>query len=110
MALNTQSVASPAQKVRARAIAGIASVISAALIVRSPRSVLPDAAAFSLLGARGQFAVNKWYAFEKSYVKTTGWLDMKWSPMRRLSDEEYANILREKVIRLKADIAIIDEN
>ena len=35
--------------------------------------------------------------------------DMKWSPMRTLSDEEYADILREKMLGVDAEIALIDE-
>lgn len=65
---------------------------------------------FSLLGAGGQFAANKWYASAASSQNKTSWLDKKWSPMTKLSDEQYANILEEKILRLDADIAIIDED
>lgn len=64
---------------------------------------------FSLLGAGGQFAVNKWSASEASSGKTS-WLDRKWSPVTRLSDEEYEHMLEEKILGLDADLAIVDEN
>jgi hypothetical protein len=34
----------------------------------------------------------------------------RWSPMKVLSDEEYENMLQEKLLRIEADIALIDEN
>lgn len=38
------------------------------------------------------------------------WLDSKWSPMQRLSDKDYMNKIEEKILRLDAEIAIIDDN
>ena len=35
--------------------------------------------------------------------------DMKWSPMKKLSDEEYGNLLKERLLRIEADIALLDE-
>lgn len=35
--------------------------------------------------------------------------DRKWSPMKRLSDEEYGNMLKERLLRVEADIALVDE-
>jgi hypothetical protein len=35
---------------------------------------------------------------------------MKWSPMQSLSNAEYEAILREKLLRIDADIAIVDED
>ena len=34
---------------------------------------------------------------------------MKWSPMKKLSDEEYGNLLKERLLRVEADIALVDE-
>ena len=36
--------------------------------------------------------------------------DSKYSPMRVLSDEEYEKVLKEKMVRVEAEIAIIDED
>lgn len=38
------------------------------------------------------------------------WLDSKWSPVKVLSDDEYKEMLQEKLLRVKAEIALIDEN
>lgn len=35
--------------------------------------------------------------------------EMKWSPMKTLTDEEYADILREKMLAVDARIALVDE-
>lgn len=35
--------------------------------------------------------------------------DMKWSPMRRLSDEEYSGMLRRRLLSVEAQIALVDE-
>ena len=34
---------------------------------------------------------------------------MKWSPMKVLSDEEYERMLQEKLLRVEAEIAVLDE-
>ncbi|ROV87594.1 hypothetical protein VSDG_09622 [Cytospora chrysosperma] len=108
--LGSENTVTPAQKVTASAIAGAAAVVPVGLILRGPRSILPGALVFSLLGAGGQFAANRWSASETSSEKKTSWLDKKWSPMTKLSDEQYEKILEEKVLRLDAEIAIIDDN
>lgn len=35
--------------------------------------------------------------------------DMKWSPIKKLSDDEYEAMLQEKLVGVEADIALIDE-
>ncbi|KAL8818692.1 MAG: hypothetical protein Q9223_002729 [Gallowayella weberi] len=37
-------------------------------------------------------------------------LNSKWSPMKVLSDEEYENLLREKLVRVEAELAMVDED
>ena len=36
--------------------------------------------------------------------------DSKYSPMKVLSDEEYEKVLREKLVRVEAEIALIDDD
>lgn len=99
----------PAQKVGASAIAGAVSVVPVGLLLRGPRSILPGSVIFSLLGAGGQIASNRWSGSENS-PKSSGWFTSKWSPMTKLSDEEYKVMLEEKILRVEADLAILDEN
>lgn len=45
--------------------------------------------------------------------KKKNWLErvseMKWSPMEALTDERYEDMLQEKLLKLEAEIAIIDD-
>lgn len=67
--------------------------------------------ALSLLGAGGQYAVNRWTISRKtSETKGGSWLDSKWSPLKKLTDQEYESLLEEKLLRLDAEIALIDDN
>lgn len=100
----------PAQKVGASAIAGAVSVVPVGLLLRGPRSILPGSVIFSLLGAGGQVASNRWSGSEEPAKKSNGWFTSKWSPMTKLSDEEYKVMLEEKILRVEADLAILDEN
>ena len=36
--------------------------------------------------------------------------DSKYSPMKVLSDEEYEKVLRDKLVEVEAEIALIDED
>ncbi len=35
--------------------------------------------------------------------------EMKWSPLTAVSDEDYGNLLKEKLLRVEAEIALVDE-
>ena len=36
--------------------------------------------------------------------------EKKWSPIKPLTDEEYENMLREKLLRVDAELAILDDD
>ncbi|KAF3769575.1 hypothetical protein M406DRAFT_248692 [Cryphonectria parasitica EP155] len=101
----------PSQKVGASALGGAVSGMTVGGIMRGTRNILPAALVFSLLGGGGQFAVNKWTGSSDAPTekKSDNWF-AKFSPMKRLSDQEYEAILEEKLLRLEAEIAIIDED
>lgn len=40
----------------------------------------------------------------------TSILASKWSPLKKLTDQEYEKLLEEKILKLDAEIAIIDDN
>jgi len=71
---------------------------------------------FALFGAAGQKVYSmsearKAVASEISpEPKKTSWLDSKWSPMRLLSDTEYESMLQERLLRVNAEIALVDEH
>ena len=81
------------------------------------RNVVPGAIVFAMLGGAGQTIYNLADARHSAYSNSpakletrSGWLDSKWSPVKVLSDDEYEGMLQEKLLRLKAEIALIDEN
>ena len=52
-------------------------------------------------------------AYPSSVSKTIGggrWLNSRWSPVKALSDDEYTTMLQEKLLRIKAEIALVEES
>jgi hypothetical protein len=78
------------------------------------RNIIPGAIVFGLLGAIGQLSYST--ASMRNPIgteatnKTKSWLDSKWSPLKVLSDGEYEDMLREKLLGVNADIALVDES
>lgn len=77
--------------------------------------MIPGAFMFALFGATGQYLYNKADARNSSLAgklesEEGSWLDSKWSPMQVLSDRDYENMLREKLLRVNAEIALVDES
>ena len=81
---------------------------------------------FTLFGSLGQTVFNVLDARHTKQVaidiqaaaegKTRGrkrfWervAEMKWSPLTVVSDEDYGNMLKEKLLRVEAEIALVDE-
>lgn len=71
---------------------------------------------FAAIGAGGQALYNRAdeqvseSAESTSKNRVESFLNSKWSPMRPLSSSEYEAMLRERLLRINADIALIDEN
>lgn len=76
---------------------------------------MPGVIIFSLLGYCGQSAFNRVDAWqmEKAQNPTKPlaqrMADSKWIPLRHLSDEEYREMLNEKLLSIEAEIALLDE-
>jgi hypothetical protein len=88
-------------------------------LLRSRRNVIPGAVIFATIGGLGQAVYNYADARESEKVGNEGggegegkrgWLNSKWSPVKALSDEEYGRILEERLLRVNAEIAILDES
>lgn len=90
-------------------VGGIAGAISGMCsgIIRGPKNVIPGTLVFGAIGTGGAYMSQLIQGFESK--PKTSWLDSKWSPMQRLSDKQYIDKLEEKILRLDAEIAIIDE-
>lgn len=80
------------------------------------KNVIPGAIMFTLFGATGQALYNMADARNIELAKATSndkqksWLDSKWSPVKVLSVQEYEEILREKLLRVNAQISLVDES
>ncbi|KAK7747108.1 hypothetical protein SLS62_009163 [Diatrype stigma] len=77
---------------------------------RGPKNIIPGMLLFSMLGAGGSFITQRSRNNESKPKPKTSWLDSKWIPLQRLSDKDYEEKLEEKILRLDAEIAIIDEH
>jgi hypothetical protein len=51
--------------------------------------------------------MNRWSARQRT--ERTSWLDSKWSPVTRISDEDYGRMLEERILGFEADIALLDD-
>ena len=95
-------------------------------LFRGPRNVVPGTIMFTLFGYLGQAIYDALDARHSKQVasdmqaaaegKTKDgkrfWeriAEMKWSPLTAVSDEDYGNMLKEKLLRVEADIALVDE-
>lgn len=84
--------------------------------------MVPGIIMFSLFGLIGQVVFNrvdaKHSASESvgldnaSHAESIGrrLATSRWTPVKVLSDEEYESMLRERLLRVNAEIAIIDED
>jgi len=107
----------PQEKISASAVAGGIGGTAGGLL-RGRRNVIPGAIMFAIFGAAGQALYNvadarqsrqsRWV--ESGEKPKNSWLDSKWSPLKVLTDTEYEDMLQEKLLRVNAEIALIDEN
>ncbi|KAL6709203.1 hypothetical protein ACN47E_002019 [Coniothyrium glycines] len=117
---------SPSDKIRASTIAGAFTGSSLGLLFRGPRNVIPGTIMFTLFGWVGQTGYNHLDARNSTEIQHQAalraqgeerpkepWVyrfaKSKWSPVSVLSDEEYIKMQEEKLLRVEAEIAIIDE-
>ncbi|KAH7140673.1 hypothetical protein EDB81DRAFT_61622 [Dactylonectria macrodidyma] len=99
----------PSDRTKASAIAGGAAGAVGGLI-RGPSNILPAIFCWTVFGAGGQMIVNH-MATRAPKVKdeNDSWFRSKWSPLKKLTDAEYIDLMEEKILRVDADIALIDD-
>lgn len=86
------------------------------MVFRGRANVLPAALMWSLFGCVGQVAYNRYSApssqQQQQVVKEGFWERMankRWSPVTIMTDQEYANKLRDKLLRVDVEIALLDD-
>ncbi|KAI2785271.1 hypothetical protein F4815DRAFT_440503 [Daldinia loculata] len=88
---------------------GVAGMIGG--MFRGPKNIMPGILVFGTAGTAGAYLAQLFKSQSKDDSKAkSGWLDSKWSPLKRLSDKEYEEKLEEKILRINAEISIIDDN
>ncbi|KAI4757409.1 hypothetical protein E4T52_07543 [Aureobasidium sp. EXF-3400] len=102
-------------KVSASTIAGGVAGSGVGLLTRGPRNVIPGAIMFSLFGFLGQTVSN---SYDKTELPASDepqlnfwqrFASLKWMPVTVLKDGEYEDMLRERQLKLEAEIALVDE-
>ncbi|KAH8801563.1 hypothetical protein F5884DRAFT_685119 [Xylogone sp. PMI_703] len=89
---------------------------SAGGFLRGRGNIIPGAIMFALFGALGQTtyivigARNLAQPVEEAPTTRSSWLNSKWSPVKVLSDAEYEEMLQEKLLKINAEIALVDES
>ncbi|QQK42441.1 NADH-cytochrome B5 reductase [Penicillium digitatum] len=77
--------------------------------------LVPGAIIFSILGYCGQSVFNRVDAWQLENAHKTSkplmqrMAESKWIPLRSLSDQEYRDMLSEKLLSIDAEIALLDD-
>lgn len=85
-----------------------------ALLTRGRSNVIPAAVMMSLFGCVGQLAANRYNTAGNPDLKPKQgfWRRMSekpFSPVTVLTNEQYAEMLREKMLKLDVEISIIED-
>ncbi|KAK3938364.1 hypothetical protein QBC46DRAFT_390455 [Diplogelasinospora grovesii] len=108
-ALGGEKELPPADKVKASAMAGgFAGMIGG--LIRGPRNIIPGTIVFTLFGAGGQAIANSFASKGVPLESKKSILHSKWSPVTPLTDREYEKMLEEKLLRVEAEIALVDDH
>jgi len=109
---------SPRERLYASTAAGGVAGGTVGALFRGRRNIIPGIVMFSLLGLCGQTVFNAVDASRKeraadevverqSLMKRIA--NARWSPMQNLSDEQYVSMLKEKLLSVEVEIAVIDD-
>ncbi|KAF4337376.1 hypothetical protein FBEOM_8760 [Fusarium beomiforme] len=95
-------------KTIASAIAGTAAG-SVGGLIRGPKNILPAMFVWTTVGAGGQMIANRMAARKPKVDDENESFWTRWSPLKKLTDQEYRDMMSEKMLRIDADIALIDD-
>ncbi|KAK6440699.1 hypothetical protein LTR95_003085 [Oleoguttula sp. CCFEE 5521] len=103
----------PNDRVKASAVAGGLSGGLTGLLFRGRSNAIPGTLVMALLAGAGQGTVN-WWQSPKAIVAETDKPKTSWSwadllPVKHMTNEEYAEILREKLLKVDVEISILDD-
>lgn len=105
----------PYRLIQVSSLAGGISGGVIAFLTRGRRNVLPATLMWSLTAGLGQLGYNRYTSEHMGRQATTPenlWTNLakrSWFPMKVLSSEEYAEMLREKMLKVDVEIALLDD-
>lgn len=82
------------------------------LLVRGRANVVPGTIMFAIFGAAGQHFYSGWSAPTDRQPKENFWKrmsDKSWTPFKMLTNDEYSDMLKEKMLKVDVEIAILDD-
>ncbi|KAK6207920.1 hypothetical protein QIS74_13001 [Colletotrichum tabaci] len=103
-----EATLSNSSKVQASAVAGGTAGMVGGLI-RGPKNIIPGVLVFSLIGGTGQAFYNSVQGRPEATEKRKSIFESSWSPLKKLSDDEYRDMIEEKMLKIDAEIALIDD-
>lgn len=102
----------PRDLTKASSLAGALSGGAAGFIFRGRSNILPGAVMFAIFGAVGQHIHNRYTAPKDVQPRENFWKRMSeksWTPFKVLTNEEYAEMLRERMLKIDVEIAVLDD-
>lgn len=64
---------------------------------------------WGVIGLGGQGIANRYEASKNRPKDEQGGFMRSWSPLKKLTDDEYLDMLNDKVLKAEVDIALIDD-
>ncbi|OQN97414.1 hypothetical protein B0A48_16573 [Cryoendolithus antarcticus] len=112
-AWSTPGLQSSNDCIKASALAGGLSGGLTGLLFRGRSNAIPGTLVMALLAGAGQGTAN-WWQSPKAVVAETEKPKPSWTwasllPMKHMTNEEYAEILREKLLKVDVEISILDD-
>ncbi|KAF6832212.1 hypothetical protein CPLU01_06311 [Colletotrichum plurivorum] len=96
-------------KVHASALAGGTAGMVGGLI-RGPKNIVPGVIVFSMVGAVGQAVVNATQGSPTDVKQEKKSIfESSWSPLKKLTDDEYRDMIDEKMLKIDVEIALVDD-
>nr|POF14067.1 hypothetical protein CFP56_03091 [Quercus suber] len=111
-AWTTTDSVDPSMKVTASAVAGGLSGGMIAAVTRGRSNVIPGVAMWSCFGGMGQWVANVWIGRDRTESKipfVQRIASSKWSPIQVMTDDDYAKVLNERMLKVEVEISILDD-
>ena len=78
-------------------------------LLGGPKNIVPAMLCWTVFGAGGQMVANRMSLRDpKAEDEKGGWIT-RLSPLKKLTDQEYREMMSEKMLRIEVDIALIDD-